>query len=168
MNYPISTLSTDSRVWVFTSSSLIEENTANQLILDTSIFLDNWLAHQQALKAGVDLLHNQFLIIAVDENHTGASGCSIDKLHSFVQQEEKKLNLKLLDRMRVVYKLENEINNNSVSELQLLLNEGKVTEQTIVFNPLIENLSDFKLNFEVQLKDTWLNRFVNKQKNENS
>ena len=57
---------------------------------------------------------------------------------------------------------------NSVSELQLLLNEGKVTEQTIVFNPLVENLTDLKLNFEVNLKDTWLNRFVNNQKHENS
>jgi len=160
MNYPISSLSNDSRVWIFTSSTIIEDNIAKQLIDDTSIFLDNWLAHQQTLKAGVVLLYNQFLIVSVDENHVGASGCSIDKLHSFVHLEEKKLNLKLLDRMRVVYKTEEEIKNISVLELQKLLKEGKVSETTVVFNPLIETLSDLNSKFEIQLKDTWLNKFI--------
>ncbi len=160
MNYPINEFSNDSRIWVFTSSSLIDNEIAKLLLEDTAYFLDNWLAHQQILKAATILLHQQFLIIAVDENQTGASGCSIDKLHQFIQLEEKKLNIKLFDRMRVVYKAGAEIKNISISELQQLIKSDEIFGNTIVFNPLVESLSSLNSNFEVALQDTWLNRYL--------
>ena len=163
MNYPINELSSESRVWVFTSSSLIDNDIENILMEDTANFLDNWLAHQQVLKAGTILMHQHFLIIAVDENRTGASGCSIDKLHQFIQLEEKKLNLKLLDRMRVVYKIGDEIKNIAIPELQQLIKLGEISAKTIVFNPLVESLSSLNTSFEVALQDTWLNRYLIKQ-----
>lgn len=163
MNYPINELSSDSRIWVFASSSLIDNDIEKILMEDTANFLDNWLAHQQVLKAGTILMHQHFLIIAVDENRTGASGCSIDKLHQFIQLEEKKLNLKLLDRMRVVYKIGDEIKNIAIPDLQQLIKLGEISAKTIVFNPLVESLSSLNTSFEVALQDTWLNRYLIKQ-----
>jgi hypothetical protein len=164
MNYPIAQLSPSSRIWIYLASRELSQEKASQLLKAAGDFLETWVAHNNALKAGAELLYNQILVIAVDENIAEASGCSIDKLHRFIKQAESSFEIKLLDRMRVAVKENNTIKNLSISDMQTEIASGNINGDTIVLNTLVETLAAFATQFEVPLHSTWMNRYLHPEK----
>ncbi|MFT4802605.1 MAG: hypothetical protein ACI93N_002385 [Flavobacteriaceae bacterium] len=55
------------------------------------------------------MLENHFIVVGLDENKNGASGCSIDTLQNTIQKIEKELTLSLMNRLNVFCKIEDEI-----------------------------------------------------------
>ncbi|MFC7666552.1 hypothetical protein ACFQT0_03260 [Hymenobacter humi] len=66
-------------------------------------FAEDWTSHGSTLHASAEFLHQQFLVIGLDENLAGASGCSIDASVRFVAQLEKQLNVELLDKSLLAF-----------------------------------------------------------------
>ena len=82
---PIEQMPSDSRVWVYQSPRLITSDEQQRLMSGLFSFIDSWTAHQAGLRAAGAILHDRFVVIAVDENHNHASGCSIDKMVHFMK-----------------------------------------------------------------------------------
>ena len=57
------------------------------------------------LTAGVTILENHFIVVALDEGKNGASGCSIDTLQKTIQELEKDLSIALMNRLNVFCKI---------------------------------------------------------------
>jgi hypothetical protein len=159
---PISNLSDESKVWIFQANRLIAVTEQQNIATDVADFLNTWTAHNVDLLAASVLLHDLVLVIAVEEAVTGASGCSIDKLFRFVKQLEVKYGVHFFDRMRVAYKLKEDIAESSVADFEKLIEENIVSENTLVLNTLLQDLKSVRHHLFIPLKESWLNTYLPK------
>ena len=49
----------------------------------------------------------------------------------------------------------------SIKEFKSLVKDKSITESTIVFNNLVSNISEYDKYWEVNIKDSWHNQFLN-------
>jgi hypothetical protein len=154
-------LSENSRIWIYQSSREFTADEVKQLNTLATEFVNTWSAHGAALKAAAQVLHNRFLVIGVDEQQAAASGCSIDKSVALVKKIEADFNTNLLDRMQIAYRKEGEIKTCKLPQITTLLENGELTENTVIFNNLVSNKKDWNQKWEVALKDSWILQSVN-------
>ena len=148
------------RIWVYKTARDLSHAEQNLVRDRGTAFTSTWAAHGAPLDASVDVLHNRFVVVAVDEEQAMASGCSIDKSVGFIKQLEHDLNLMLTDRMIVVYEDGDGITSCRLQELSALLKEGALTTETIVYDDLVPTLGDLRGRFRVPLRATWLERYL--------
>ena len=91
----------------------------------------------------------------VDESQAGASGCSIDKSVHFMQQLETKFHINLFDRFNLAYREGDEVLSAPRNVFENKLKEGAINTNTIVFNNLVQNLTELNSKWEVPFKDSW-------------
>ncbi|MGL5889640.1 MAG: ABC transporter ATPase [Bacteroidia bacterium] len=150
-----------SRVWIYQASRELSAQEIADARAKANAFLADWTSHGSLMRASADVLHNRFLVIAVDEQAATASGCGIDKSVRFVQQLEKELNVPLFDRMQVAYRdVSGEVKAVKMQEFEQLAAEGKVTGDTLVFNNLVATLSEMQQGWEVKANKSWHARLI--------
>ena len=103
------TLPEESRIWLYAAENALSKDQQNYILKVVSEDLKGWNAHQQPLTAGVTILENHFIVVALDEGENGASGCSIDTLQQTIQELEKELSVSLMNRLNVFCRIDNEI-----------------------------------------------------------
>ena len=103
------TLPEEARIWVYASERALTEDQQSHILTYIAEHLKGWNAHKEPLTAGVTILENHFIVVGLDENKNGASGCSIDTLQKTIQEIEKELTLSLMNRLNVFCKIEQEI-----------------------------------------------------------
>ena len=149
-------LSDSSKLWVFQSDKIISPSNQKILINEISPFLTDWSSHGVEIKSSFEIRYGLFLIISVDEEINSASGCSIDKLTNFIIRISNEIGVDFFNRLNVAYKSDSEkINLRSLSDFKTLISEGKINEESIVFNNLIKTKKDYIEQWEVQLKNSW-------------
>jgi hypothetical protein len=147
--------SENSRVWVYQSDKKLTDNEVLQIKVLLDNFTTGWTAHNSQLKAKAEVRYNRFLILVVDENQAGASGCSIDKSVNFMKQLQDQFNINLLDRFNLAYRDGEEILSAGRNDFEALLKDGKIGTETIVFNNLVQNLAELQTKWEVPFKNSW-------------
>jgi len=147
--------SENSRVWVYQADRQLTDNEALQIKVSLDNFTTGWTAHNHQLKAKAEIRYNRFLILIVDEGQAGASGCSIDKSVHFMQQIEAQFGINLFDRFNLAYREGGEVVSVPRSRFEELIKEGKINSDTIVFNNLVQNLTELNIKWEVPFKDSW-------------
>jgi len=148
------------KVWVYQSKRTLS---ANEIELITSAgreFIAHWSAHGAGLKASIDIFYNRFIVIAVDEQQTMASGCSQDTLLKFIKSLDEHFNLLLLDRMQVAYRKGDDIETCKLGEFEKLATEGLVNSTTIVFNNMVTTKFAFDNEWEVPVAKSWHSRVL--------
>ena len=93
-----------SRVWIYQANRSFTETELKEISDKLDTFLIQWTAHGSNLQAGYEIKYKRFIIIALDQNLSSASGCSIDASVHFIQKLEQYYNVDLLDKMNVSYK----------------------------------------------------------------
>lgn len=148
--------STNSRVWIYQSTTELTEDQTLQIQQQLNNFAQSWTAHNNALKATAVVQYNRFLILVVDENQAGASGCSIDKSVNFMKLMEKQFNINLFDRFNLAYRnADGQIVSVGRNAFEDLIKGGIITQDTIVFNNLVQTLAELESKWQVPLKDSW-------------
>ena len=64
-----------------------------------------------------------------------------------------------MDKMNVSYKQGEFIAHKSLVDFKKMAKDRAVTEKTIVFNNLVNNLAEFNESWEVPASESWHNRF---------
>ena len=95
-------LNKNSRVWIFQSINLIDDQLVEIIKEKISLFLNKWKSHQRDFKSSFEIRHNTFIIVAADESSL-VSGCSIDSLVNFIKDLE---NMSLSNKTLLVTVLE--------------------------------------------------------------
>lgn len=149
------------RVWTYIISKQLSAEELQQLNLDGKNFVASWKAHENQLSAGFEILQGKIIIIKVQEDIASASGCSIDVLLRFIKDSEKKFNIELLNRLLVAYKNNENVEIVHSSKIKDLLISGAITENTIILNTSVANEQELN-SWEQKLKDTWLNKYLEK------
>jgi len=103
------TIADNSRIWIYAAEKKLTSDKKTYIINYISDHLQNWNAHKVPLIAGVTILENYFIVIALDESENRASGCSIDLLQNMIQDLEKELSVSLLNRLNVFCRIDDKI-----------------------------------------------------------
>ena len=154
-------LAPTSRIWIYGAERALSAKETKLVRERAQTYVTQWNSHQQALRAGADVLHNRFLVLAVDESAAEASGCSIDGSVRFIQDLGSEIGVDFFNRMRFSYRDDRgKIQTVSRDEFKLLYAQGQLTNDTVVFDPLIKELGELRQIFERPLEDSWHSRMV--------
>ena len=66
----------------------------------------------------------------------------------------------LLDKMNVILKSNNSLVYKSLESFKKMFKEKQINNDTIVFNNLVKTVGEYKNIWEIELKNSWHNRFV--------
>jgi hypothetical protein len=148
------------RIWIYTISKLLTEEQLTQLKNRCQSFVSTWTAHEVSLDASFELYKNRLLIFKVNEANYNASGCSIDKQVRLVKELEQEFSIELLNRLLVAYETNEEVAVVKASDITALINNGSITENTLVFDNTITQSTELAANWKRPLKDTYLSRYL--------
>ena len=144
-----------SRVWVYQSNRAFTVSELSDLHQELSTFNQSWEAHGKKLNSAIEVYHNQFVVIFVDEAVQHATGCSIDKSVVLMKSIEDKFGVEMLDRMNLAYKLGESIHNIKIGDFQEKARSGEFNTDMVVFNNLVKNKGEFISNWETTVKNSW-------------
>jgi hypothetical protein len=158
----LSALAGEARTWCFGASERLAAPAADALREALSRFLSEWTAHRAELHAAGDLLLDRFLVVAVDESVTGASGCSIDALMAEVGRLGAAAGVDFLDSSPVWYRDDSgEIRRVERGEFRRLAEDGEVDVRTSVFDLTVDRLDSIRSGlWEVEAGESWHARLL--------
>ncbi len=150
----------ESRVWIYQANRSFSESELTEIVPSLEQFIKDWTAHGSELNAGFEIKYNRFIVIALDQSQTTASGCSIDASVHFIQQLEKKYGVELLDKMNVSYRQGEFVAYKPLNEFKTMAKQKAVSSNTIVFNNLVTNKQEYLEHWEVPASESWHARFM--------
>ena len=108
------------------------------------------------LSAARDWSEGRFLTIAVDQNRTGASGCSIDGLFRTLKALETQLGAAIVTSGLIFFRdRDGRIRSVTRDEFTELGAAGIVDGQTEVFDPSVTTLGEWRSRFTSRAADSW-------------
>lgn len=143
------------RIWIYQAERTLSHEEGSYLLEKMDQFAKEWTAHGKQLVAQALLRYDQFLIIRVDEGMVKATGCSIDKSTNILKQVQQELGLDFFNRMLIAYRDQEGIKTVSRGAFEKLIESGAVTEDTIVFNNMVDTGEELENSWEVPLKNSW-------------
>ena len=159
MLVPFEKLDPQSKIWIYQSDRKFNQEECEFITQNTESFLVEWTAHGNSLAAGMCILHNQFIIIGVNETVHGASGCSIDKSFQFIGDLGNKLNVNLLERSKVAIRKNAQLQLIEFTDIKKMISAGVISNDTEVFNNTIGTKTELDENWVQSAKDSWLKRY---------
>lgn len=148
------------RTWIYQSSRPFSDDEISALKTLLTRFTQSWASHSRQLCAFGDVLFGRFILLMVDEDQAGASGCSIDASVSFLQQLEKRYGVDLFDRLTFAWLEDGAVKTAEQGEFARLYNEGTIGDETIVFDNLVKTKGDFEKAWLKPLGKSWHKRLV--------
>ena len=147
-------LPNSSRIWIYASEKALATEQQEYIINYIAEHLKGWNAHKVPLTAGVTILENHFIVIALDENKNGASGCSIDTLQKTIQELEKDLSIALMNRLNVFCKIGEIIKVIPSFKLGVIANED-----TLFYDLTIQRKEELS-NYLKPIKEGWAKSYL--------
>ena len=159
MYIPFENLPQESRMWIYQSSRKFSDEEVAEIEKDLMQFIENWSAHGTSLEASFTIRYNRFIILSVNQEFHPATGCSIDSSVGFIQNLEQKYSVDLLDKMNVAFKQGEFITYKTLLEFKKLAKDKSVSENTIVFNNLVNTIEELNEGWEIPASESWHSRF---------
>jgi len=150
----------NTRVWIYQSNRALTNDEVEAVQGSLNDFTTQWVSHNRQLRAYGDVLYQHFIVLMVDESNAGASGCSIDSSVHYVQDLQRQLGVDFFDRMVFAWKENEEVKIAQRDEFARLYKEGKINDDTLVFDNLVNTKSDFESQWVKPLKSSWHTRMV--------
>lgn len=148
------------RLWIYQSSRKLTPAEVRAITDAMQAFVNQWGAHGVRLKAAAKVVHDRFVMLAVDEEPQAASGCSIDNSVQMMKALEQQFSLGLLERTAVAFWMNDEVVVLEQHELSPKLGEGYWNGDTLVFNNTITTNKELKTRWLVPARSTWLKRYL--------
>lgn len=159
MYLPFDQLSPTSRIWVYSSSRPFSEHEQGLIRAALQTFCEGWGTHGKGMYTSFEILHEQLLVLAVDESQLGASGCSIDASVRALRQLEESLGLDLVDQGKITLKTsEGALRVVSGLGLKSKVEAGEISPALEVLQPNLQTKGDLQALWQPVLK-SWLSRY---------
>ncbi|MEL6122582.1 MAG: hypothetical protein AAFR14_02585 [Bacteroidota bacterium] len=154
-------MSKDSRVWIWQSTNEVSASDAIGVQSHMQDFVSHWVSHQKALVAKARFVLDRFLIVVLDESVSGgASGCSIDSLTHEIQKLDSQYHLGFMDRTKFCFWQEGQILTVSMQELSNVIEYGRLSVDSLVFDNLVNSLEALRNSWLKPLSQSWHHRFA--------
>ncbi len=152
----LANFSADSKVWIYQADRAFTEAETTVIGTRLAAFVADWAAHGRGLKAWGGVVHQHFIVLVVDEQQYGASGCSIDSSVRMMKEIETSYGVQLFNRLLIAYRVGEEVRCTDRKGLEGLLERGEIDEDTITFNNLVDTKAKWEDSWEIPLKESWL------------
>lgn len=163
MFIPFSRINPAARLWVYQANRLLTDEEVLTIEAALEPALDTWAAHGSPLLASAQVVESRFVIIAVDEDHSLPSGCSIDASTHFLQAIGRQLGTEFFDRSPAFINADGKLETVPIPGIKTAVLTGKITQETTVFNTLVSTKAEFLSDWTRQAGNTWLKRYFVKQ-----
>ena len=147
------------RVWIYQSDKDFETTQMDFLQKQAVAFCEQWSAHSTPLKSAFKILHNKFLVLAVDEGFNTASGCSIDASTRFVKDVANQLGINFFDRTQVAFLIDDNVYTTGLHSIKEEIASGKIEPETLTFNLQAQNVAEFESSWLVPAQESWMKRY---------
>jgi hypothetical protein len=147
--------SPQSKVWIYQSNRAFTTEEVAAIEQKLSDFTSQWKAHGHQLQAKAEVLHNFFLVFTVDEAAASATGCSIDASVRVVKELEQQYDVDLFNRFNMAYLVDDKVIVANKEDFETLINIKAVGPKTIVFNNMVQTLSDFENKWQLPFEESW-------------
>jgi len=151
------------RIWVYQASREINKEEALMIDKNLKIFLQNWTAHGNELFASAKVEQNHFLIIALDEQVSNASGCSIDALVNFIKQLEQNLKIDFFDRTQIALEVDGILELRSLDAVIDSIKKDEIKPQDFTYNNLIRHKGELEDEWKIPVGESWLKKYFDKK-----
>lgn len=159
MYLPFDQLPNSSRIWIYVSSRAF---TAPELYLlqeQLKNFCETWTTHGELMPTSFTILHEQLVVLAVDESQLGPSGCSIDSSVRILKELEQRLGVNLVDQGKLTLR-------NESGKLQVLpglgiksrIQAGEIDPKQEVLHPSIQRKEALSGMWQ-PLSKSWLSSY---------
>ena len=153
-------LPNDARVWIYQSNKTFNKAESQAIRQIVSDFVTQWQSHGKQVRAWGGLKYNRFIVLIADEKHEAPSGCSIDSSVTMIKEIEANTGTDMFNKMHFSYKKGEEVCSADRLDFAALYQNGEISDQTIVFNNLVQTKADLEDKWEVALADSWHARMV--------
>ena len=147
------------RVWIYQSDKGLDIKQIEIISEQANRFCDQWAAHSTPLKSSFKVLHEKFVVLAVDEGFNNASGCSIDSSVNFIKSLENQLGLNFFDRTQVAFLIDDNIYTTELQSIKNDINLGKIERNTLTFNLQAQNIAEFQEKWLMPAEDSWMKKY---------
>ena len=149
----------EARVWIYQASRQLSGPEIVGMIPGLARFAEEWTSHGRSLLASGEFLHQQFLVIGLDEGVAGASGCSIDASVRFVAQLEQHLGVELLEKSHMAFLQTGTVQLLKRGELKAAVAAGTVGPATFYFDNTVATKGELDTHWPRPAGQTWLARY---------
>ena len=149
-----------SKLWVFPSSRKFYPQEIPELNKKLKEFLENWSSKSENFNCSFEIKYDRFIIIAVDNSEVNLSLKMHDDLTAFIQKVEKELDVILFDKINVCYKQGEFVQYKDLIEFKKMIKNKGVSSKTMVFDNMISTKEDYLYNWEINIMESWLGRFL--------
>lgn len=159
MFVPFESMPDSSRIWMYQSDRKFRPEEQKHIAEKLRAFCEGWNVHGNPIPTSFEILDEQFLVLAVDESVSGASGCSIDSSVRTLRQLEQDLQVDLTNSGKVSFKsADGEIAVASALGIKSKVQAGEIQTETPVLNPLLQSKADLEQRW-IEARNSWLNKF---------
>lgn len=150
------------KVWVYTSSKEFNAAQIDQINQMAHSFSSTWKSHGALVIGGIEVLYNRFVFIYADDCDGHLCGRAQDAQVRFIKELESSLNLELLNRMNIAYKIAYKtIEVLPMPQFSALLKTIENSNDLIVYDNTVANFSEFESKWELPITQTWMARLLN-------
>jgi hypothetical protein len=160
MYVPFDQLPDHSRIWIYQANRRLAADEKVHATTALQKFCEGWVAHQQPLKTSFAIEHDQFIILATDEDYHLPSGCSIDSSVRALKDLQNSLGVDFFDRTKVAFLGNSGVVLHPLSKLKGLFESGELTGSTLTFNNLIPSRGDLARSWRTTAENTWLTKYL--------
>ena len=158
MIIPFEQMPPNARVWVYQAERELLDNETVVITHQLQNFINQWSSHGAEVRGACLIVHNQFIIIASDENATSISGCSIDKSVHLLTNIGENLKLNLIDR-NVAFWVDGKVKTAPTKMLKELILTGYVNQETEIFNTTVDTIEAYHTNWKIPAQSSWVSRY---------
>lgn len=172
MYLPFDSMPGHSRLWIYQANRAFIPSEKEDLSKGLQDLCEQWSAHGASLHSSFNTLFDHFVVLAVDEQQSGVSGCSIDGSVRFLKNLQQESGLDFFDRSRVAFlrpsfpaagsAISPRVTLYTLTELKTLFQNGTLSAETITFNNMATTKAEWENHWQIQVKDCWLARYLPK------
>lgn len=149
-----------SRVWVYQADRKLTASDVDFTHEVLRTFVGEWAAHGAPLRSSYKILHDRFVIIAVDEMANDTSGCSIDASVHIMKKIGEKIHIDFFNRTVVPFFIEGKITPLELGELKQKFKEGVWSGETMTINTLARTVEEVTQSWMIPAAKSWINRYA--------
>lgn len=149
-------LPTHARAWLYCIPRPLSDDEVQIVTKVLENFCTHWEAHKEPLETSFQILHKQFIILAVDESIHGASGCSIDSSVKVIRELGTMLQADLFDRQFAAYWQAGKLEIVPLNVFKTL----NISGETFVFDQTFTTIGELKKREHINITETWLKRYL--------
>lgn len=147
------------RLWIYQGLRKLTNSEVEHVQVESKKFVGKWRAHDQPLKADAIVVKDQFLVLAVDESFSLASGCSIDASVNLMRKFNTVLSVDFLNRKNVAFMINDEVKIYPFSEIADLVKKKVIKKDTLIFNNMVKDLGEWRAAWIIPCGESWFKKY---------